>query len=117
MKLAAKAHEKIEAFHRSYSKDEGLSLPAVYVYEGSFSRWLTHKFQINAITFGRRVFVNPDLVKDDEGVRRAPAWLIAHETVALPFASRPTARIRKPSASSTAHQTPRLILTSLLPPY
>ncbi|OLE50980.1 MAG: hypothetical protein AUG51_24725 [Acidobacteria bacterium 13_1_20CM_3_53_8] len=81
MKLAADAHAKIEAFHRSYSKDGALRLPPVYVYEGNFSRWLTHTFAINAITFGRRVFVNPDLIEKDEGGRfLAPAWLIAHET-------------------------------------
>ncbi|HMF58575.1 MAG TPA: DUF4157 domain-containing protein [Pyrinomonadaceae bacterium] len=81
MILSADSHAKIEAFHRSYNKDGGINLPPVYVYSGSFSRWLTHQFGINAITFGRHVFVNPDLVEKDEGgLLRAPAWLIAHET-------------------------------------
>lgn len=79
MKLAAESHARIEAFHRGHSKDAGLTLPAVYIYDGSFSRWITKRFDLNAITFGRRVFLDPDLIEDD-GIKRAPGWLIAHET-------------------------------------
>ncbi len=80
MKLAAESHARIEAFHRVHSKDAGLRLPTVYIYDGSFSRWITKKFDLNAITFGRHVFLAPDLIEDD-GVKHAPGWLIAHETV------------------------------------
>ena len=79
MKLAAESHARIEAFHRGHSKDTRLRLPAVYIYDGSFSRWITKKFDLNAITFGRHVFLDPDLI-EDAGVKRAPGWLIAHET-------------------------------------
>lgn len=71
----------MEDFHRVFGGDEGLRLPPVHLYKGRVSRWLTHTFHIGAITFGRHIFVKPELVKqDDEGRWTVPAWLLAHET-------------------------------------
>jgi hypothetical protein len=81
MHLAAASHKRIEDFHRHFAGDEKLRLPPVYLYNGSFSRWLTHTFHIGAITFGRRIFVNPELTERKRPGRwTAPAWLVAHET-------------------------------------
>lgn len=61
--------------------DESLRLPPVHLYNGSVARCLTHTFNISAITFGRRVFIRPELIKEEpEGRLLAPAWLVAHET-------------------------------------
>jgi hypothetical protein len=81
MLLAADSHKHLEEFHRHFGGDENLRLPPVYLYKGRVSRWLTHTFDIAAITFGRRIFIKPELIRQDrEGKWTAPAWLIAHET-------------------------------------
>jgi hypothetical protein len=81
MLLAAASHKRIEEFHRHFAGDDKLRLPPVYLYNGFFSRWLTHAFKIGAITFGRRIFINPELIeRKRKGRWTAPAWLIAHET-------------------------------------
>ncbi|HEX8493225.1 MAG TPA: DUF4157 domain-containing protein [Pyrinomonadaceae bacterium] len=81
MLLAAESHRHLEEFHRHFEGDERLRLPPVYLYKGRVSRWLTHTFNIAAITFGRRIFVKPELIRQNqEGKWTAPAWLIAHET-------------------------------------
>lgn len=81
MLLSADSHKHLEEFHRHFCGDEKLRLPPVYLYRGCVSRWLTHTFNIAAITFGRRIFVKPELIRQNrEGKWTAPAWLIAHET-------------------------------------
>lgn len=81
MLLAADSHQHIEEFHRHLAGDEKLPLPPVYLYNGRVSGWITHAFHIGAITFGRRVFIKPELTHRDDGGRwTAPAWLVAHET-------------------------------------
>ncbi|MDQ3818956.1 MAG: hypothetical protein M3362_14950 [Acidobacteriota bacterium] len=43
-------------------------------------RWLTDRFQITAITFGRRILVTPKvIIRDEENRLRVSASLIAHE--------------------------------------
>ena len=81
MLLASASHRHLEEFHRHFSGDESLRLPPVYFYKGRIARWLTHTFHISAITFGRRIFVKPELIEQDaEGGWRVPNWLAAHET-------------------------------------
>jgi hypothetical protein len=81
MRLAPASHKLLEEFHRHLAGDDDLRLPPVHLYSGSVARWLTHTFNIGAITFGRRVFISPDLIrKEPEGRLLAPAWLVAHET-------------------------------------
>jgi hypothetical protein len=71
----------MEAFHRHFGGDETLRLPPVHLYNGRVSRWVTNTFHIGAITFGRHVFIDPELTRRDTGGRwAAPAWLVAHET-------------------------------------
>jgi hypothetical protein len=80
MRLAPESHKRIENFLRDHFHDEKLKLPVIHLYCGRFSRWLTEAFGILAITFGRRIFVAPKVVKLDEGKRRTiPAALVAHE--------------------------------------
>jgi hypothetical protein len=81
MLLSADSHQRIEKFHRHFGGDERLRLPPVHLYNGRVSRWLTHAFHIGAITFGRHVFIRPELTsRDTAGRWTAPAWLVAHET-------------------------------------
>lgn len=56
-------------------------MPRVYVYAGGFAGLLTRVAGgVGAITFGRRVFVKPSLVrKDSKGRASLPAWLLVHE--------------------------------------
>jgi len=80
MKLASESHQRIEKFLRDHFHNEKLRLPVIHVYSGRFSGWLTRAFGILAITFGRRIFVTPKVIKRDERERlTAPAALIAHE--------------------------------------
>lgn len=80
MKLAPESHQHIESFLRDHFRDEGLRLPAIHVYGGRFSGRLTREFEILAITFGRRIFVAPKVIKRDESGRLSlPAALVAHE--------------------------------------
>jgi hypothetical protein len=80
MRLARESHQQIEAFLREHFRDERLRLPPVFIYCGRLSQWLTRRFQILAITFGRRIFVAAKEIKrDEQGRLTAPAGLIAHE--------------------------------------
>ena len=80
MKLAPQSHRRIESFLRDHFRKGELKLPAIHLYSGHFSRWLTGAFHILAITFGRRIFVAPRVIKRDAGGRlTVPAALVAHE--------------------------------------
>ena len=80
MNLAAESHREVEEFFRRHTGRQGLVLPPVYVYSGSFARLLTEPAKVGAITFGRRVFVRPSLVRrDSTGRASMPAWLLVHE--------------------------------------
>jgi hypothetical protein len=80
MKLASESHQRIEKFLRDHFHDEKLRLPVIHVYSGRFSDWFTSAFGILAITFGRRIFIAPKVIKRDERKRlTVPAALIAHE--------------------------------------
>jgi hypothetical protein len=58
----------------------GLVLPPVHVHAGLLARLLTEPARVGAITFGRRVFVRPSLIKKDSSGRAGvPAWLLVHE--------------------------------------
>jgi hypothetical protein len=81
MLLSQESHRLIEAFHREYHASEALKLPPVHIHQGRVARWLTHTFHIGAITFGRHIFIKPELTElDAEGKWTAPGWLVAHET-------------------------------------
>jgi hypothetical protein len=81
MLLSVDSHQHIEAFHRHFGDDKALRLPPVHLHHGRVARWVTHAFHISAITFGRHVFIKPELTtRDERGRWTAPAWLVAHET-------------------------------------
>jgi hypothetical protein len=81
MRLSAEAHREVEEFFRRHTDGPGLVLPPVYVYAGAFARLLTRAAGgVGAITFGRRVFVRPSLVRRDSSGRAAVrGWLLVHE--------------------------------------
>ena len=56
------------------------TVPPVRFFTGGGAGFLTKLLNINGITFGRSVIINPDLIRrDDGGKTRAPSELIAHE--------------------------------------
>ncbi len=80
MRLSDKSHREVEEFFRKHQGMPGLVLPPVYVYAGLLARLLTEPARVGAITFGRRVFVRPTLIKNDSSGRASvPAWLLVHE--------------------------------------
>jgi hypothetical protein len=80
MRLSDESHREVEEFFRKHQGRPGLVLPPVYVYAGVLARLLTEPARVGAITFGRRVFVRPSLVKrDSSGRASVPAWLLVHE--------------------------------------
>lgn len=80
MRLSVEAHSEVEEFFRKHEGRPGLVLPPVYVYAGTLARLLTEPARVGAITFGRRVFVRPTLIKKDSSGRASvPAWLLVHE--------------------------------------
>jgi hypothetical protein len=80
MRLSAESHREVEEFFRWHAGMPALVLPPVYVHAGALARVLTRPAKVSAITFGRRVFVRPSVVKTDSSGRASvPAWLLVHE--------------------------------------
>src|SRR5919205_3862614 len=80
MRLSAESHREVEEFFRRHTGRPGLVLPPVYVHAGALARMLTQPAKVSAITFGRRVFVRPSMLRiDSSGRASAPAWLLVHE--------------------------------------
>jgi hypothetical protein len=80
MKLSAEAHAEVEAFFREHRGERELRLPPVSVYGGPVARVLMRAVGMSAITFGRHVFVRPNLiVRKAEGRATVPGWLLVHE--------------------------------------
>jgi hypothetical protein len=80
MKLTAQSQELIEAFLRERFYLETVRLPPISIYCGRVAHLLTKTFHIGAITFGRHIFVAPELIeRGRDGRRIVPGWLIAHE--------------------------------------
>lgn len=82
MKLAENSHQKLQTFFREILADENFCLPAVNFYAGKFSGVFTLILRVHGITFGKRIFVTPDLIaRDSENRRKMPIELAAHEIV------------------------------------
>lgn len=82
MKLTPESHAHIESFLRIHLKDELLQLPSPSIHDGHFAGWLASTFRIGAITFGRHIFIAPNLVKRaEDGCLAVPGWLMTHEAV------------------------------------
>ena len=80
MRLSAESHREVEEFFRKHAGRPALVLPPFRVYAGALARVLTRPAKVSAITFGRRVFVRPSMVKRDlKGRASVPAWLLVHE--------------------------------------
>jgi len=91
MRLSPDAHEELERFFREYRGDGGLRLPPISVHGGFAGGLLTRLAGgVSAITFGRHVFVSPQvLARRAGGGRRMPGWLLAHEAAhVLQYAER-----------------------------
>lgn len=80
MKLADTSHQKLETFFREFLNDEHFRLPVVYFYVGGFTKILTKIVGVHGITFGRRIFIKPQIVSlNENNLLRLPEDLAAHE--------------------------------------
>ena len=80
MKLAESSRRQLEAFFREYLRDEDYRLPVIYFYAGRFTRILTDLIGVHGITFGRRIFIKPQIVSlNQNNLPRLPEDLAAHE--------------------------------------
>jgi Domain of unknown function (DUF4157) len=80
MFLAKDAHEKFEEFYREFFDERDRSMPKINIYARRGADLITRILNINGITFGRRIFIRPQLItSSDDGLWRAPKALIAHE--------------------------------------
>lgn len=82
MKLAGNSHDKLQRFFREFLADENFSLPTVNFYAGNFSRIFTRILRVHGITFGKHIFIAPNLLaRDSEKQRKLSLELAAHEIV------------------------------------
>ncbi len=82
MKLAESSHHRLETFFREFLCDKTFQLPTINFYAGRFSRILTLILQVHGITFGRHIFITPDLIaKNYESRQKLSLELAAHEIV------------------------------------
>ena len=80
MRLSAESHKRVEQFFREYVNEPGLSLPPIDFHGGLTARVLMVFARMDAITFGRRVFVRPGLFgRDERGRATLRGWLVVHE--------------------------------------
>jgi hypothetical protein len=80
MRLSAESQRLVEEFLRERFHLRTLRLSPISVYHGRVALWITRTFRIGAITFGRRIFIAPDMIKrNEQGMLTVPGWLLAHE--------------------------------------
>ena len=80
MKLSPSSHSKLENFYREYLQAEDFSLPPIYFYFGNLTRALTFLIKVHGITFGKRIFIMPELISlNSSRQKRIPEDLAAHE--------------------------------------
>jgi hypothetical protein len=81
MKLSDDSHASVERFFREYLNEPGLVLPPMSFHGGAPARLLMAAARgMDAITFGRRVFVRPGVfVRDGAGRATLPGRLVVHE--------------------------------------
>lgn len=63
MKISRDLHRKIENYFRFYFKDETIKLPEVEIFVRRGAWLFSRLFIVNGITFGRRIFIRPELIK------------------------------------------------------
>ncbi len=80
MFLDRNSHSQFQDFFRDFYGDDELILPAVHIYPRRISLLVTTVLQVNGITLGRHIFIQPQLTWRDSNNRLfAPKALIAHE--------------------------------------
>jgi hypothetical protein len=82
MKLSEDSQIKLQSFFREILSDENFRLPRINFYAGKFTRMSTLILQVHGITFGRHIFIKPNLItKDFENRNKLSLELAAHEIV------------------------------------
>lgn len=80
MKLSADSQNKLERFFREYLSDETFRLPLINFYAGKFTKFFTLFLKVHGITFGRNIFIQPNLItRDSENRQKLSLELAAHE--------------------------------------
>jgi len=80
MKLSPKAHRELESFFREYFGSKNLKLPQVEIYINRGARLVTNLLCVNGITFGRYIFIKPDLISNKrKNQSYISKGLLAHE--------------------------------------
>ncbi len=80
MKLADSSHQRLQAFFREHLNDDDFRLPVINFYAGKFTKLLTNFISVHGITFGRRIFITPNLLSFNQlNFLKLPEDLIAHE--------------------------------------
>jgi hypothetical protein len=82
MKLAEDSQHKLQTFFREVLSNENFQLPKINFYTGKFTRMFTLILRVHGITFGRHIFIKPNLItKDTANRRKLSLELVAHEIV------------------------------------
>jgi len=80
MKLSESSQQKLELFFQDYLNDKNFTLPKINIYAGRFSRFLTSILKIYGITFGKHIFIQPQLfTKNSKNKLKINEELAAHE--------------------------------------
>ncbi len=80
MKLAETSHQKLELFFREYLDDKEFQLPMIHFYVGKPTDFFTALISVHGITFGRRIFIAPQLLSfNQNNLLKLPEELVAHE--------------------------------------
>lgn len=82
MKLDEISRENLQEFFREHFSDLDFILPNINFHAGKISGVFTHYLNVHGITFGRNVFIMPDLVaRDAENRQNLSLELAAHEII------------------------------------
>ncbi len=80
MRLSKDSQKRLEEFTKLFFQDEFKSLPKMKIYANHGADLLTRILNVQGITFGTYVFLQPSLIWLNERKQIcAPKWLIAHE--------------------------------------
>ena len=80
MKLSGSSHEKLQQFFRVHFGDDSFTLPKIRFYSGKATNFVTRRFRIDGITFGRRVYIQPERIRKEGPKKlRISGALAVHE--------------------------------------
>lgn len=81
MQISQNAHLQLEFFFREFYQDENLKLPKIEIYGRRGARFVSKMTSVYAITFGRFIFVRPELLnRNSVNELCISKELLAHET-------------------------------------